>query len=87
MGDLYVKVRSPRAFIWKTWRNKNGKLLIDECDTEKLIIFPHKPRHKATWIFPKIITEDQIDHNWRVDELRAALRSVPITILLSQPSE
>ena len=40
--------------------------IADFCTLNELIIggtlFPHKPTHKATWISPDLLTENQIDH-------------------------
>lgn len=47
-------------------RNDNGENLVEFCEINNLVItgtiFPHKPRHKITWISPNGKTENQIDH-------------------------
>ena len=46
--------------------NENGELLADFCACNELIIggtlFPHRQCHKATWMSPDHLTENQIDH-------------------------
>ena len=46
--------------------NENGERFADLCALNQLVIggsiFPHKCIHKATWISPNHVTENQIDH-------------------------
>ena len=46
--------------------NKHGERLIDLCLMHDMVvggsIFPHKRAHKATWVSPDHVTENQIDH-------------------------
>ena len=46
--------------------NENGERFADLCALNQLVIggsiFPHKRIHKATWISPNHVTENQIDH-------------------------
>ena len=46
--------------------NENGERFADACVLNNMAIggsvFPHKRVHKATWVFPDLITENQIDH-------------------------
>ena len=46
--------------------NENGERFADLCALNQLVIggsiFPHKRVHKATWISPKHVTENQTDH-------------------------
>ena len=45
---------------------ENGECFADLCALNQLVIggsiFPHKRIHKATWISPNHVTENQIDH-------------------------
>ncbi|XP_071150122.1 craniofacial development protein 2-like [Mytilus edulis] len=47
-------------------RNENAENLLDICQRNNLVItgtiFPHKDKHKVTWISPNKKTENQIDH-------------------------
>ena len=73
MGDLNAKVGSDNkdheSVMGKHGlgvRNENGENLVEFCELNNLVIagtiFPHKPRHKVTWISPNGKTENQIDH-------------------------
>ena len=46
--------------------NENGERFADLCALNQLVIggsiFPHKRIHKATWISPNHVTENQISH-------------------------
>lgn len=46
--------------------NENSELLLDFCNSNKLIIgssvLPHKMQHKTTWRSPSNYTENKIDH-------------------------
>ena len=46
--------------------NKNGEMFADFCAENRKVIggsvFPHKEVHKATWVSPDQVTENQIDH-------------------------
>ena len=46
--------------------NENGERFADLCALNQLVIggsiFPHKRIHKATWISPNHVTENQIDY-------------------------
>ena len=46
--------------------NENGERFVDLCALNQLVIggsiFPHKRIHKATWISPNHVTENQINH-------------------------
>lgn len=73
MGDMNAKVGS-RNDNYKPIMgtqglgdmNDNGQLFADFCLENDLVIggslFPHKTKHKATWVSPDHITENQIDH-------------------------
>ena len=47
-------------------RNDNGERLLEVCEINNLVItgtvFPHRQRHKISWISPDGKTENQIDH-------------------------
>lgn len=73
MGDLNAKIGSENHSLEHVMGkhglgaiNSNGRLLTSFCNEANLVIggslFPHKPCHKATWISPDGITENQIDH-------------------------
>ena len=46
--------------------NENGELFSEQCANYDLIIggkvFPHKTRHKVSWVSPDNITKNQTDH-------------------------
>ena len=50
-------------------RNDNGERLLDICEINNLVItgtiFPHKQRHKISWISPDGKTKNQIDSTER----------------------
>ena len=60
--------------------NENGKRSADLCALKQLVIggsiFPHKRIHKATWISPNHVTENQIDHICISCKLRRSWRDV-----------
>ena len=60
--------------------NVNGELLANTCATQELVIggsiFPHKSIHKATWLHPNNITENQIDHICICKRFRSSLQDV-----------
>ena len=73
MGDFNAKVGQNNVSIERIMGrgglgdvNENGEELVDFCALNGLSIggtlFPHKRVHKATWISPDGVTENQIDH-------------------------
>ena len=46
--------------------NDNGERFVNACAANNIVIggsvFPHKRIHKATWVSPDQVTENQIDH-------------------------
>nr|CAI5849927.1 unnamed protein product [Callosobruchus analis] len=73
MGDLNAKVGNNNTNFEDIMgrhgvgtRNENGRLLVELCLENNLVIggtlFPHREYHKITWISPDKTTENQIDH-------------------------
>ena len=73
MGDFNAKIGMDNTGYEDTMRthglgqmNENGERFADLCALNQLVIggsiFPHKRIRKATWISPKHVTENQIDH-------------------------
>ncbi|XP_045158250.2 craniofacial development protein 2-like [Mercenaria mercenaria] len=73
MGDFNAKVGSNNKTHENVMgkhgmgnRNDNGESLLEFCGINNLVItgtiFPHKLRHKISWISPDGRTENQIDH-------------------------
>ena len=73
MGDFNAKIETDKTGykdIMGTHglgqMNENGEHFADLCALNQLVIggsiFPHKRIHKATWISPNHITENQIDY-------------------------
>lgn len=73
MGDFNAKVGGDNSGYERIMgreglgtMNENGERLADFCALNNLVIggtvFPHKNIHKATWLSPDHITENQIDH-------------------------
>ena len=60
--------------------NENGECLADLCSLHQLVIggsiFPHKRIHKATWISPNHVTENQINHICISRKFRRSWRDV-----------
>ncbi|KAJ8337023.1 hypothetical protein SKAU_G00382430 [Synaphobranchus kaupii] len=60
--------------------SEHGEKFIDICALNKLVIggsiFPHKEIHKATWVSPDHITENQIDHICISKKFRRSLQDV-----------
>ncbi|CAC5398565.1 unnamed protein product [Mytilus coruscus] len=51
---------------WKREKKRNGENLLDICQRNNLVItgtiFPHKDKHKVTWISPNKKNRKSIDH-------------------------
>ena len=73
MGDLNAKVGAENMGYEEVMgkhgiglMNDNGEMFADFCAMNNLAIggtvFPHKRIHKATWVSPDHVTENQIDH-------------------------
>ena len=62
--------------------NENGERFADTCALNKIIIggsiFPHKRIHKATWVSPDHVTENQIDHICIGKTFRRSLQDVRV---------
>lgn len=62
--------------------SENGEKFIDICALNKFVIggsiFPHKKIHKATWVSPDHITENQIDHICISKKFRRSLQDVTV---------
>ena len=62
--------------------NENGECFADLCALNQLVIggsiFPHKRIHKATWISPNHVTENQIDHICISRKFRRSWRDVRV---------
>lgn len=73
LGDFNAQVGSSNASLEDVMgkhgtgtMNENGELFVEICAKYKLVIggtlFPHKHKHKITWVSPDQVTENQIDH-------------------------
>ena len=62
--------------------NNNGERFADLCSLNQLMIggsiFPHKRIHKATWISPDHVTENQIDHICICKKFRRSCKDVRV---------
>ena len=62
--------------------NENGEMLADFCSTNRLVIgstiFSHRKCHKATWVSPDKLTENQIDHVMVRQRYRSSLQDVRV---------
>ena len=62
--------------------NENGERFADLCALRQLVIggsiFPHKRIHKATWISPNHVAENQIDHICIIRKFRRSWRDVRV---------
>ena len=62
--------------------NENGERFADLCALNQLVIggsiFPHTRIHKATWISPNHVTENQIDHICISCKFRTSWRDVRV---------
>ena len=71
--------------------NHNGERFADLCANNQLgmggSIFPHKRIHKATWISPDHVTENQIDHICISRKFRRAWQDVRVRREADVPSD
>ena len=62
--------------------NENGELFANFCSFNNYVIggtvFPHKRIHKATWVSPDGVTENQIDHFCISQRFRRSLENVVV---------
>ena len=62
--------------------NDNGERFVNACAANNIVIggsvFPHKRIHKATWVSPDQVTENQIDHIGINKMLRSSLQDVRV---------
>jgi len=62
--------------------NENGERFADACALNNMVIggsvFPHKRIHKATWMSPDLITENQIDRICIAKKFRRSLEDVRV---------
>ena len=63
--------------------NENDERFADLCALNQLVIggsiFPHTRFHKATWISPKDVMENQIDHIYISHRFRTSWWDVRVT--------
>ena len=73
MGDFNAKIGSDNQGYENVMgvhglgvMNDNGERFVNACAANNIVIggsvFPHKRLHKATWVSPDQVTENQIDH-------------------------
>ena len=62
--------------------NDNGERLVNACAINNIVIggsmFTHKRIHKATWVSPDQVTENQIDHIGINKMFRRSLQDVHV---------
>ena len=62
--------------------NENGERFADACALNNMVIggsvFPQKRIHKATWVSPDLIIENQIDHVCIAKKFRRSLEDVRV---------
>ena len=89
MGDLNAKIgcdnRGFEEIMGKHAigeMNDNGERFANLCGLNNLVIggsiFPHKRIHKATWVSPDNVTENQIDHICITKKFRRSLQDVRV---------
>ena len=84
MGDFNAKIGMDNTgyedIMELGQTNENGERFADLCALNQLVIggsiFPHKRIHKATWISPNCVTENQIDHMYISRKFRISWRDV-----------
>ena len=89
VGDFNAKIGSDNTGYEDTMgtqglgvMNDNGERFADLCANNQLVIegsiFPHKRIHKATWISPDHVMENQIDHICISRKFRRAWQDVRV---------
>ena len=89
MGDLNAKIGRDNVGYEEIMgrhglgaMNENGERLADLCAMNNLVIggsvFPHRNIHKATWVSPDHITENQIDHVCISKKFRRSMQDVRV---------
>ncbi|XP_076452167.1 uncharacterized protein LOC143287768 [Babylonia areolata] len=90
MGDLNAKIGQDNTGYEEVMgrhglgeMNGNGERFADFCAMNNLVIggstFPHRRVHKATWVSPDLVTENQIDHICMAKRFRRSLQDVRVT--------
>ena len=98
MGDFNAKIGSDNTGYEDTMgthglgvMNDNGERFADLCASNQLVIggsiFPHKRIHKATWISPDHVTENQINHICISRKFRRAWQDVRVRRGVDVPSD
>ena len=89
MGDLNAKIGQDNTGYEEVMgrqglgnMNENGERFADFCAMNNLAIggtiFPHRRIHKATWVSPDQVTENQIDHICMAKKFRRTLQDVRV---------
>ena len=89
MGDINAKIgQDNTGYEEVTGRrglgimNGNGERFADLCAMNNLItggsVFPHRRIHKATWVSPDNVTENQIDHICIAKRFRRSIQDVRV---------
>ena len=89
MGDMNAKVGADNTDREREMgrhglgkMNENGEMPAYFCSTNSLVIggtiFSHRKYHKATWVFPDKLTENQIDHVMVRQRYRSSLQDVRV---------
>ena len=89
LGDFNAQIGSDNSGLEQIMgkhamgtRSDNGNRFTEFCSFNSLIIggsvFPHKECHKATWISPDRVTENQIDHITIGKKFRRSLLDVRV---------
>ena len=89
MGDYNPKIRSDNQGFENVMgvhelgvMNDNGERFVNACAASNIVIggilFPHKIIHKATWVSPDQVTENQIDHIGINQMFRRSLQDVRV---------
>ena len=89
MGDINAKIGQNNTGYEEVMgrhglgiMNENGERFADLCAMNNLIIggrvFPHRRIHKATWVSPDNVTENQIDHICIAKRFRRSMQDVRV---------